>query len=269
MRLEELGLRVQAAARRRPQHLVAAEREEVAVQLGDGDTVVRDELRGVHRDDRAHRVGGLDQLAERRDRPQGVGHPGHRQDLGPLVEQGAQFREVELPVVGERDVAEDRAGHLRRELPGDDVRVVLHVGEEDLVAFLEELPPPPLRDEVQRLRRAASEHDRAGVRRAEEASELGPGTLERLRRLLTERVDPAVGVRVVVGVEVGDGLDHLTGLLGRGRRVQVDERMSVDHALEDREVPAYPLDVEIRHPVPVHAFASTPSSMPSSSPMPS
>ena len=205
---------------------------------------MRHELRGVHRDDRTHRVGGLDELAERRDRPQGVGHPGHGQDLGPLVQQRSQLREVELPVVGQRDVAEDRAGHLRRELPGHDVRVVLHVGEEDLVALLQELAPPPLGHEVQRFGGPAREHDRARVRSAEERRELGARALEGLRRLLTERVDPAVGVRVVVRVEVGDGVDHLTRLLGRGGRVQVDERVAVDRALQDREVAPDPLDVQ-------------------------
>ena len=192
--------------------------------------------------------------------PRALDIPVTRQDLGLLVQQRAELREVELPVVGEGDVAEDRAGHLRRELPGDDVRVVLHIGEQDLVALLEELPPPALRDEVQRFGGPAREHDRARIRSAEEAGELGSCSLEGLGRLLTERVDPAVGIRVVVGVEVGDGVDDLPGLLGRGGGVQVDQRVPVDDAFEDREVAADPLDVKSlsSHPVPVHRLRLRP-----------
>ena len=85
-----------------------------------------------------------------------------------LGQQRPQLGEVEQPVVGERDVAQGRARHLGGHLPRHDVRVVLHLGEQDLVALTEVLATPALGDEVRRLGRASGEHDRLGLGCAEE-----------------------------------------------------------------------------------------------------
>ena len=61
------------------------------------------------------------------------------------------------------------AGRLRDELPGDEVRVVLELGDDDDVARPEVLEPPRVRDEVDRLGRVADEDDLARARRVDEA----------------------------------------------------------------------------------------------------
>src|SRR4030095_4183693 len=58
-------------------------------------------------------------------------------------------------------------------------------------------------------------------------------------------------VRVVLAVEARLRLDHLLGLLRRGARVQVDERLAVERAPEDREVVPDRLDVERLHLTPL------------------
>ncbi len=78
--------------------------EEVDVERLHVDRRMRRELGGVDRDDRADRVGGLGELAQRRDRAEGVRHAGDAQDLRALGEQRPELRQVEQAVVGERDV---------------------------------------------------------------------------------------------------------------------------------------------------------------------
>ena len=65
--------------------------------------------------------------------------------------------EVELAFVVDRHDAERRPGLLANELPRDDVGVVLHPGEHDLVARPEVGAAPALGDEVDALGAAARE----------------------------------------------------------------------------------------------------------------
>ena len=222
-RVEDLGRPVEATRRCRAEHLVPAERQEVAAEraarrsrwcgascAASTATTAPDRVRGV------------DELPEGRDRAERVRHAGDRQDLRPLGEQRAEVGEVQLPVIGERDVAERRAGDGGGHLPRDDVGVMLHVGEQHLVALMEELPSPALRDQVHGFGGAAGEHDGLGTGRAEEPRELRARALEQLGRLLAQHVEATMGVRVVVRVEVGLRVDHLLRLLGRRGAVQVD-----------------------------------------------
>ena len=101
---------------------------------GQVDRQLRRGLRGVDDDDRAHLVGPPGHLGDRVDGAEHVGHPGERDDLGALGEQLVDVREVEVAVVGQPEPAQRRAGALGEQLPRDDVGVVLHLGDDDLVA---------------------------------------------------------------------------------------------------------------------------------------
>ena len=243
-RVEDLGLAVEPARRRRSEHLVPAEAQEIHIQLLHVDPMVRRELRGIHAHDRADRVGGLDQLLQRGDRAQRVRHARHRQDLRALGQERSQVREIQLTVVRQRDVAERGPGDGRGHLPRHDVRVMLHLRDEDLVALVQELPSPALRHEVEGFGDAPREHDRLGTRCTEEPREVRARALEQLGGLLAQHVEAAVGVRVVVRVEVGLRVDHLLRLLRRRGAVQVDHGPIAHRAREDREVLADLLDVQ-------------------------
>ena len=161
-------------------------------------------------------------------------------------EPRAEVVEVELAVVGDRNVLERRAGRLgepaatapgwrgapsRSTGPGrrPDVRAAPAVGHE-----------------VERLGRVAHEDDLALARRADERGERRARALEAGGGVLAQLVDAAVDVGVVVGVGVGHCLDHRARLLGRrGRRVEVrSERPERCWPVEDREVGAQRRAVE-------------------------
>ena len=125
--------------------------------------------------------------------------------------------------------------------------MVLHLRQHDLVAGPEFVQAPRERHEVLGFGGVLREHHLLPVLAADELGELVVGVLVRDGGLLTEFVEPAVDVRVVPAVVVGDDVDDLVGRLRGGCVVQVDEVPAVrDLPLQNGEVRPYSVDVERR-----------------------
>jgi hypothetical protein len=137
----------------------------------------------------------------------------------------------------DRDGAKHGAGLRTKQLPGDDVRVMLETRDDDLVARQQARPAVGLRDEVDRLGRAADKNDFGRGRGVDEAPHLLARALVEGRRLLGERMHAAVHVGVVGARVVGDRVDDGRGLLRRGGVVEVGERMAVDAPREHGKSP--------------------------------
>ena len=140
--------------------------------------------------------------------------------------------------------AEPRPGLPGDDLPRDDVRVVLHGGDDDLVARREPWPRPALRDEVQPFGGAPHEDDLAPVGRVQERPDRVPRPLVGVRRPLAQRMQPPVDVRVVGFVVAADGVDDRARLLARGAVVEVHERCAVHLLREDGKLGADAFHVE-------------------------
>ena len=166
-RFEQLEAGPQRTDAARPEELVRRERHEVGVPGLHVGLHVRHELTGVDEHQRIVRVCGVCERPDLVDRPEHVRHRADRQELR-TVEQLVEVREVEAEVVGERDPPELDAALGREHVPRHDVGVVLHVREHDGVAGLQVGAGPRVRDEVDRFRRVADEHDLLGLRRADE-----------------------------------------------------------------------------------------------------
>ena len=136
------------------------------------------------------------------------------------------------------------AGRLGELLPGDDVRVVLHLGEHDPVAGADVGGAPGAGDEVDRLGRVADEDDLAPVGGADVVGDGRAGALVGGGRLGGERVRAAVDVGVVAALVAVDRLDRGQHPLRAGAAVEVGERLAVDLARERREGGADSLEVE-------------------------
>ena len=116
--------------------------------------------------------------------------------------------------------------------------MVLHLGEQDDVAFLQVRVAPGVGDEVDAVGGAGGENDLARLGGIDEFSGAFAGLLVGIGGAHRERVDAAVDVGVVVPVVVRERVDDALGLLGRGGVVEVDERLPVDLLVEDREIGA-------------------------------
>ena len=97
------------------------------------------------------RAGQPDQLFDRGDAAQRIGQLRLRDDTRAGPQQARELFEPQLiHVVDSRD-AQSRAAALAQQLPGHDVGVVLHLGDEDFIAGLQALPVAG-RDHVDGLR---------------------------------------------------------------------------------------------------------------------
>ena len=202
--------------------------------------------------------------------PERVGLVDERDHLRPLVDHLVDRRLDEPAFVVDGDPAERRAGALGQQLPRHDVAVVLHLGDHDLVAGPE---PEPLGaqerrgvgervgQQVQRRRDVGGEDDLVARRRVDEPRDDVAGALERGRRLAAQGVHRPGDVGVVVGVEVGLGVDDHLRLLRAVGGIEVDQRVAVHLAGQDREVLADRLDVQAhvrRSPFPAPRTARSP-----------
>ena len=223
--------------------LVPGEDVEVGIQFAYVDGHVGDALRAVHQHGDAVGMGSGNHLLDGID---GAQHVADVSDADYFCFRGEEpfvFIQQQFAAVVHGDDAKHDAALGGLQLPGDDVAVVLHGGDDDLVARLHLRLAEGGRQEVDALRGASGEDDfagRAGVDKP--AHGLAAGFVQ-LCGLLGEEMHATVYVGVSIIVFVGDGFDHRAGFLRGGAVVQVDQRLAVDGAAEDGEVGAYLLDV--------------------------
>ena len=237
-RLEEPRLAVQHSNPGGSVELVAREGVEVAVEVPHVHLHVRHRLGAVEEDRGVPAVRQLDDSADGVDRAEGVGEVRHGDEPGPRPEELLVLLQQQLAPVVDGDDAKDGSLLLAQELPRDDVRVVLHRREDDLVSGLEGGPPVALRHEVDRLRRASDEKDFPVLPRVDEAPHLGTGLLVGGGGALAQGVDAAVDVGIVMGVVALKRLDHRPRLLAGGRVVEIDQGPAVDFLIQDGEIEA-------------------------------
>ena len=244
-RLEQLAASPQRPRAGGPEHLVAAEDVEVGADLLDVDRHVRDRLRAVDQDQRAGRVGHLGHLADGVDRSEHVRDVGEGDELGPQVQQDLVHLEAQDAVVRDGHELQVAVHLLDHELPGDEIGVVLHLGQDDRVAPADVAATPRIRHQVDGLRGVADEDDLVRIRGVDQAGDLDPRLLVGAGRALRHLVDAAVDVRAVLAVVAVHGLDDGERLEARGGRVEVDERLAeAIGGRQDREVGAEPVGIE-------------------------
>ena len=168
----------------------------------------------------------------------------HGHDLRAAGQQTIEQIHPKLALVCDRQHLQLRAFFLAQQLPGDDVRVVLHLRDQHLIALADMRAAIRLRHEVDRFGRAAHEHDLARARGIQEALRFLAGQLVGLRGALAQQVDAAMDVRVVLGVAPHHRIDHRLRLLGRRGVVEVHQRFSMNLLTEDGEIAARLLYVE-------------------------
>ena len=116
---------------------MAREGVEITPKRGYVQRQVRRGLGAVEQHRDAAFVRQADDLGRRRDRTERVGDMGHRDQPGARPQQRGVGVELELAGVVDRHDLDREPELVAQQLPGHDVRVVLHVADDDLVAGLE------------------------------------------------------------------------------------------------------------------------------------
>ena len=141
-------------------------------------------------------------------------------EAGAIRKQRLQILGVEIAVVAHPPPLESCAGAFKRE-PGRDVRVVVHVGNDDLVALAKRLADAEA-DEADERGRVHAETDFGGALRVDQDRD----ALARIRDRLVDRpafrVAPAP-LDVVVDEMVGNRIEHRLRDLRAGGIVEEDE----------------------------------------------
>jgi hypothetical protein len=166
-----------------------------------------------------------------------------RHQLGAARQQRVEGVEVQFAVAAHRHVGELRFTILTQDLPRDDVRVMLHLGQDYEVAAADVLPAPCVRDEVDRGSRVGGE-DRLLRSRTEPLRDPAPRAFIEVGRLDREWVDAPVDRRPRLGVVPGHRVDHRLRRLGGRSRVEVGQRLPVERPPQDWELGRQLAEVE-------------------------
>ena len=183
-----------------------------------------------------HALGDRNELLDRYDRAERIRDVSKRQQFRPWTDQLFERLEVDFTGLRDRDDLERRARLLAQQLPGHDVRVMLERGNQNLIAGLKLRSCKALRDEVDAFGRAAHEYDFLRVARIDEAPDVFASAFEGVSCALTQRMNAAMHVRVIVLVVVRYRIDDRARALARRGVVEIDERLAVDLLRQNRKV---------------------------------
>ena len=218
--VEQVHLAPQHADAHGAHGLVRAKGKEIGAQIGHIDRHVRQRLRAVDDQIAAVLVHELAEILDRVLDAQHVRDLTHGQDLGLGTHLGQNLLGRELAGLGGVEVDELGAGFAADLLPRDQVGVVLHDGDDDLVARLEDRGRKALGDQVERLARVAGEDDLVGIGGADDVGDLLAHLRNGLGGLDGQRVQAAQRVGVHALVEVALGVEHTGGALRGGGAIE-------------------------------------------------
>jgi hypothetical protein len=157
---------------------------------------------------------------------------------------------VQIAIGVHIDPFQHHALPFAQEMPGHDIGVMLRDAQDDLVARLHPRHGPAIGDQVDPLRRAGGEDDLVGIGHAKEARDGAAHRLVFLGREVRQVVQAAMDVGVFHRIGLRDGVDHHLRLLRRGAIVEIDQRLAVHLAREDREIGADFVDIVHRSSFP-------------------
>jgi hypothetical protein len=209
---------------------VRREGGEIDAESAQIERNVRRRLARVEDRERADAASDVDDIGDGRDLPRHVRHVRERDDARPLADHLAD--PVEGPQTALVDARPAQHGpRLRRKaLPRDEVRVMLGLGDDDLVTGVEgeALVAEPCRgvghaerDHVQRVGRILRPDDLA-LTRTDEGSDAFSRALEGPGGLARRHGGSAMDRGVITADEVRLGTDHALGTLARRTGIEID-----------------------------------------------
>ena len=242
--LHAVSFDIDRAGPRRPIELVPRDRIEITAQIFDIDRHMDRALRAIHQHWHATRMGlGRDGFHIHHG-TKNVGTLRDRHQLGLVRDYVDHALRIQTAVIGNIDPFQHNAHTFTQEMPGHDIGMVLHYGQNDLVARAQMLHRPAIGHEVDALCGARVQNDLVWVFDIEEFGNGAAHGLILFGREVGQIVQPAVHIGVFLGVAAGHRINHHLRLLRRGAIVQIGQRFPVHLAREDRKVLADFVDIK-------------------------
>ena len=179
----------------------------------------------------------FDQVLDRIDGAERIGHVHHRHHAGFRPELGAPVVEIQASVIqhiGGNDAGASGGGY---ELPRHNVAVVLHTGEQDFVARPQTRLQKAAGHQIDGLGGAARKHELL-ARGAEEGGDAVACAFVLAGGTRGQFVDGAVHVAVAGSVVAVHRPQYGFGLLRGGAVVEIGKTLAVDHFRQNRELRA-------------------------------
>lgn len=222
------------------------EGEEIAIELLNVDRHVRDALRSIDKEERTCRMGELADLADIVDSAHDIGDMGGADESGAIVEKRLESIYLERPVFINVEDTELSPATLAKELPGDDVGMVLERRDDNLIALANELIAPCVGNKVYGLGRIASEDNLGRIGRSKERGDSLAGILIERGADVAEMVYAAVYIGIYSTIDVVVCVDYALWLLRRSGIVEIYELAAVDFLGKDWELRTDAVDI-VRH----------------------
>src|SRR5579863_3708251 len=149
-----------------------------------------------------------------------------------------------LTVIVDRSDLKVRSLFFTENLPGNNVRMVLHGCDQHLVAFSYKSSAIGVGHEIDCFGCAANKNDFPDVSCIQKPLHGLPRCFMCVRRLCGEVMYSTMNVGVLLFIVAGNCADHGLGLLRCGRIIEVHQFLAVDWARKNGEIVAYAVHIE-------------------------
>ena len=211
---------------------MAGKAVEIAIQILHIHRTMGHRLRAVHHDGNTVRVRHAHNFPNGVDRSQRVGHMRDGYDFRFVRNQFFQLFQTQFPIILKGQHLEHGATVFAQELPRHDVGVMLHLGNDDFIAGLDECSSKRRSHQVDGLRGPAREDDLVVVRRVDELLDRFAGHLELFRGLLAQEMHAAMDVAVYAFIIIRQSLNNRQRLLRGGGVIEIDQRFVVNRLFQ-------------------------------------
>ena len=131
----------------------------------------------------------------------------------------------------------------RLQLPRYDVRVVLHLCDDDLVACFHLALAKRLSHQINRLRSASCKHYFLYLAGIDKRTHFLASCFVQVGSLLTQIVHPSMHVCIDVQILVAHGVEHHQRFLRSSRIIQINQWFTIHFARQNREVFSYLINI--------------------------
>ena len=164
---------------------------------------------------------------DRIDRTQRIGDMCHRHQSSTFIQQRLEDFHLQISRIVDGNNAQFGSCLLAQHLPGNDVGVVLHPAQNNLVSGPQTAASITLRDQIDRLCGTAHENDFIGTGCVDQLLHFSARVFVGIRGTLTEGVNTAMHIGVVAAVILALGIYHRLWLLRGGSVIEVHQRLAL------------------------------------------
>ena len=223
---------------------MTAEGEEITIQILYINHHVGSTLRTINQHRNTMFMGHANDLLDGVHRAEDVADMSQADELRSFRHVSCDFIAIyETAVVGDGEVLDDDATFHGLQLPGHDIGVVLHLGNQHLIACLHLRLAERAGHEVDGLGGAACKDNLLGLTRMDKLAHLLARRLMEVGGLLREVVHTTVHIRIHVEILIAHSVEHAERFLRGGRIIQIHQRLTIHFASQNREILPYLIDI--------------------------